>query len=398
MDPVNGSWDESMVRELFCVQDVTTILSIPTDEDSEDEWAWHFDEKGLFSVKSAYRLHRQLSHVLLGQQESSQPEQGFHWKEIWKAECTPNVQQFLWRIAHNSLPHRLSLQRRGMDIDPICPLCSRLNEDGCHLFLWCKTVKSIWRNNQMEDIQKQLIECTSPQEVISQILHLRHDQKVRTISLLWWRWKDRCKIVAGEKGIPECHLLRLINETANEFDQFCTKAKDKPTNSWVAPSANELKLNIDGGFRADDRTGGWGFIVRDSDGEAVGTGAGAMPYAYDALNAEAAACLAGIQWSRYWGICNIQVETDSQKLVQAITTNAHDLSVNGHLFREIKCFASLNFSSFSIKFCPRACNKAADALATYGMSLGHESPAIWPDGAPEFVQVFVASDLAESTS
>jgi hypothetical protein len=61
MDPVNGSWDESMVRELFCAQDVTTILAIPTDEDSKDEWAWHFDEKGLFSVKSAYRLHRQLA-------------------------------------------------------------------------------------------------------------------------------------------------------------------------------------------------------------------------------------------------------------------------------------------------------------------------------------------------
>jgi hypothetical protein len=44
---------------------VTTILAIPTDEDSEDEWAWHFDEKGLFSVKSAYRLHRQLAHGIL---------------------------------------------------------------------------------------------------------------------------------------------------------------------------------------------------------------------------------------------------------------------------------------------------------------------------------------------
>jgi hypothetical protein len=33
------------------------------------------------------------------------------------------------------------------------------------------------------------------------------------------------------------------------------------------------------------------------------------------------------------------VETDSQKLVEAVTTNAHDLSVNGHL-REIKFHAS----------------------------------------------------------
>jgi hypothetical protein len=34
------------------------------------------------------------------------------------------------------------------------------------------------------------------------------------------------------------------------------------------------------------------------------------------------------------------VETDSQKLVEAVTTDAHDLSVNGHILREIKFHAS----------------------------------------------------------
>lgn len=64
------------------------------------------------------------------------------------------------------------------------------------------------------------------------------------------------------------------------------------------------------------------------------------------------------------------METDSQRFVEAITTNVHDLSINGHLFREIKFLTSLNLSSFSIKYCPRACNKVADAMATYGAKLG----------------------------
>jgi hypothetical protein len=53
MDPTTGTWDETLVRDIFCDQDAHVILSIPIFEDSDDQWAWHFDEKGLFSVKSA---------------------------------------------------------------------------------------------------------------------------------------------------------------------------------------------------------------------------------------------------------------------------------------------------------------------------------------------------------
>jgi hypothetical protein len=52
MNPTTGTWDETLVRDIFCVQDTTLILSIPLFEDMVDEWAWHFDEKALFSVKS----------------------------------------------------------------------------------------------------------------------------------------------------------------------------------------------------------------------------------------------------------------------------------------------------------------------------------------------------------
>ena len=93
----------------------------------------------------------------------------------------------------------------------------------------------------------------------------------------------------------------------------------------------------------------------------------------------------------------IQVETDSQLLQQAISGHSQDLAVNGQLFREIKYFASLNFSSFSIIYCPRVCNLVADALTTHGAKLVSETPAIWEEEAPEFVQPLVASDFAVRT-
>ena len=43
----------------------------------------------------------------------------------------------------------------------------------------------------------------------------------------------------------------------------------------------------------------------------------------------------------------------------------------------------------------RVCNKVADALAMYGAVSGLSSPAVWPDGAPEFVHELVASEVAE---
>jgi ribonuclease HI len=138
---------------------------------------------------------------------------------------------------------------------------------------------------------------------------------------------------------------------------------------WEAPNGDELKLNIDGSFCQSGRSGGWGFVIRNTNGDAMAAGAGSLPYSFDSLHYESASCREGIQWSSFWGMSKIRVETDSQTLVQAINSDAHDLFVNGHLFREIKFHGRLYFASFSVKICPRDCNRIADALATYGLKV-----------------------------
>jgi hypothetical protein len=42
--------------EIFWEEDAANILAIPVHAELEDTIAWHFDPKGLFSVKSVYHV------------------------------------------------------------------------------------------------------------------------------------------------------------------------------------------------------------------------------------------------------------------------------------------------------------------------------------------------------
>ena len=64
------------------------------------------------------------------------------------------------------------------------------------------------------------------------------------------------------------------------------------------------------------------------------------------------------------------------------------------LFQEIKAFVRLNFCSFRAMHCPRLCNKVANALALFGAKMDVDPQALWPGGAPTFVQDLVPSDYA----
>jgi uncharacterized protein YxjI len=49
------------------------------------------------------------------------------------------------------------------------------------------------------------------------------------------------------------------------------KKKKSPSvqRTWCPPPQGELKLNFDGSFFSENKTGGWGFAIRDHAGSAV---------------------------------------------------------------------------------------------------------------------------------
>uniref|UniRef100_A0ACD5X3E3 Uncharacterized protein n=1 Tax=Avena sativa TaxID=4498 RepID=A0ACD5X3E3_AVESA len=314
IDPVEGGWDEQLVESIFWKQDAALILTIPLKEDMEDTWAWFGDPRGRFSVRIAYKLCRDINHAWSGETGTSNNQNSFKWQAIWQAPCPLNVQQLLWRIAHNSLPVKRNLAYRGMEVDTICPVCKRFDEDGAHLFLKCKPIKKIWQELKLEDLRIKWSEFSDPKDFIEAVLQCESSRKTMCIALVWNWWTTRNKVNAESKTVQPEQVTIQIRKSSNEYLEFFTKQipeKVVVLQQWKAPPLDIQKINIDGSFTTESRSGGWGFIIRDSDGDTVCSGAGRVLHAQDALQTEAEACIQAMNVAQQCGMTNVIIETDA---------------------------------------------------------------------------------------
>jgi len=124
------------VRDIFWKEDAKIILALPVHGGMRNLADWHFDKKGAFSVKSAYKVFRDDQMRRSRGGSASNPDRGYEsmWKRLWGLNCSGKIKHFLWRFAYNSHPIRMNLKRRGMELDTRCVVCRRLNEDGAHFF------------------------------------------------------------------------------------------------------------------------------------------------------------------------------------------------------------------------------------------------------------------------
>uniref|UniRef100_A0A0E0HYR2 RNase H type-1 domain-containing protein n=1 Tax=Oryza nivara TaxID=4536 RepID=A0A0E0HYR2_ORYNI len=66
------------------------------------------------------------------------------------------------------------------------------------------------------------------------------------------------------------------------------------------------------------KTGGWGFILLNSEGQGLLAGAGRLAFVHDADSAEARACQAALLAASVQGITEVEIEADSLILVSAL--------------------------------------------------------------------------------
>ena len=222
IDPDTQAWNEDLVRAIFKEEEGKIILATPLRTDHEDVYAWHFDSKGMFSVISAYKVYVQNRDG--GLPSASTPlQRDWEWKELWRLPCQPKIQQFMWRLAHNSLRLKLSMKRRGIDCDTLCLCCRRLDEDGAHLFLKCKTHKSVWRSLQLERERQCMCECKDAGEFLHAILKLTENKRILVVCMLWCWWTWRNKLNVGDKSVPLGSLDADINHWAVDSLNLCGK-------------------------------------------------------------------------------------------------------------------------------------------------------------------------------
>ena len=289
----------------------------------------------------------------------------------------------------------MNIARRGIDLDSRCVVCNRLFEDGGHLFLQCKNVKACWRALQIEEVRSKLCSCTSPLELLEMVFALPDDAKMKSIAMLWCWWTERNKINHQERHLTIDELQFLILRHTEEWKTMLKKnPKLMPSQvqHWLPTPSNVVKINIDGSFFEESKTGGWGAIGRDHTGELVFAACGRISAAAEALQTELMALIHAVPVAEQLRIGRVIFSTDCIELKRAIESNCYDLARLGPLIVHAKSRLGLAFSDYRVEYSPRACNSPAHKLAALGGVWNPGSYGFWLQDLPPDVMTLVAND------
>jgi hypothetical protein len=141
INPIDGTWDEDLLRSIFLPIDVQNILQIPLLPGREDLVAWHFNRSGLFSVRSAY--HCEWTSKF--ETEPTVVDKRIR-ENLWKHSIPGKIKIFGWRLINEFIPCKGVLFNRHIGENSDCPMCLSEAEDIRHMMFMCDRAKSLWNS------------------------------------------------------------------------------------------------------------------------------------------------------------------------------------------------------------------------------------------------------------
>ena len=139
------SWRSKFIMNMFEQEDAEAICRIQLSRrDVEGTIIWLHHKKGLFIVKSTYKVARE---VLQGENiaESSRGCVGRRvWAALWKLQIPNKIKVFGWRACNDILPTKLNLSNQKIIADAMCPICIRFLESAIHALWECEAAKDVW--------------------------------------------------------------------------------------------------------------------------------------------------------------------------------------------------------------------------------------------------------------
>jgi hypothetical protein len=129
IDPTMAIWDQQKLETFFVPVDREVINNIAlSTKRQHDFWAWHNKRRGVFSVRSAYRmLVNTRGHATVWLEgragKSDRETEEKEWATLWHVLVPAKVRVFLWRLARSSIPTGDVLAHRNMASQNTYAIC-----------------------------------------------------------------------------------------------------------------------------------------------------------------------------------------------------------------------------------------------------------------------------------
>ncbi|KAA3461882.1 reverse transcriptase [Gossypium australe] len=210
---------------------------------------------------------------------------------------------------------------------------------------------------------------------------------------IWALWYARNRHVMEGKQQHALEISAKIISLVCELKELRAKLPEAritmKQSRTPSPTDPMLKLNFDTSFHAQSRQSSSGFVVRNAQGQVLGSGMVQNNFVSDPFMGEMLACLDGLRFATDMGFQNLVVEGDSRSTIVRITEMGRDRSAFGVYVEEIKQRVKM-FDKIIFRSVDRNTNQVAHILAKARSTFNEDR--FWVEDVPDMAVLAVKAD------
>ncbi|XP_026396434.1 uncharacterized protein LOC113291074 [Papaver somniferum] len=368
-------WDMQKIETYFEDHCIPNIITIEIKSGKEDQLTWTLEQKGCFTTKSLYN-----KLIRVGRKEDAQAQR--MWKEIWSINVMPRIKTFIWKCLLSILPLNERIGHIIYSINKLCSNRGKQEETLTHLFMYYDFTLAVYDRLGLHMLYLQNTDLDFHRWFLNFLYIPSHDisykgNNVEVIgTAMWGIWKARCDWVFDKKTLNISRTADLsvtiinINRNTKLNLENSQEIEVKRSRVSVKPDCFTIKVNIVCATRMNSNSSAIALITSDNTGDFLG-GKTLPAVADDGPDLEEQEASTIIQWLRQLNHPNVQIDSDNEKVLEAISLQVLDLRNNRIKMHgdNTKNFILCINSIYSINLIPVVENHIACKLASKSLNL-----------------------------
>ncbi|XP_040987877.1 uncharacterized protein LOC121235608 [Juglans microcarpa x Juglans regia] len=230
-------WKKELVKEIFGEAEADTIIKIPISSTGvEDKLIWVGTKDGVFTVKSAYHLQKELN-ALRFVQPSSAITNKIEWTNCWNFQIPNAVKTFLWRACLESLSTRFNLVKKQICESSKCPICLSEAETMIHILWNCPSAMDVWSRGPA-GLQKSSIRPGNFGDLLEALISTCDQDTIELFAFATRNiWHRRNLFIFENSFIHPCEVMQTAKKSLKEFKaaqpKFITSSQGMIEEDWL---------------------------------------------------------------------------------------------------------------------------------------------------------------------